>query len=344
MNEFDPELEAFIQGNISLVDTYLKDRATRYFHEPVNDINVYWTETKRKVGVTGEVFISKIYYHTEYGDYQATIAFKYYLDEGNILPEIKNALELDIRFKSSPEFGVARLLYTSTKDPIMAIYEGIPGINYDEIAFSNKAYYAGRILAELHTHKTKNVDLQTYKTLAQLIAMKFAVTGKEREISLGLGKTLRKIDGRLSGCNTHGDFHQSNVMLHISDNEVMKTYILDPEYMQKGNFDRMDDMGTFFGDQLLQEYLETGDIRNGINDVYLFLNGYNRRLLENGGKSLKEMYPQGNPLTFFVSQWALMKILDDANRYYSEDITNPTGTKYLNFVLYILNRDPFIIP
>ncbi|MHA2251195.1 MAG: hypothetical protein ACXAD7_12600 [Candidatus Kariarchaeaceae archaeon] len=338
----DPN-EATVQAMIPLLKPHFIEHASKHFRSNIKDVNFVATHTREKSGASGQVLISTVYYMTEYGEASADIALKYFQNTTNAIIEIKNAMELEIKFKSAPEFGVPRVIFASTLNPVMIVYEGIKGTNYDEIEIKNKSREAGRLLATIHGYEVKPVDTDLYRDLSRMIGTHLATTGSEKGISKGLGYYYQRLEGANSGCNPFSDFHQSNVMVSFSGDQINKVYIIDPEFMQKGRFDRLEDMGTFFGQQLFLEFSSTGSVRKTISDINEFFLGYEEKNIENGGIQLKEMYPHGSPLPFFIAQWALMDTLDIAfNR--GGDLASPETRARLNFVKFILQPNQIEFP
>ncbi len=342
-NMSNDEIENVVQQNCHLIQEYLIEVASKQFRAPVYNLQLTATQTKQRFGASGQLLISDIYYDTEYGENSTNIAFKYFNEEAGALVELKNSIELDFRFKSHPHFATPKLIFASTKDPVLLIYEGINAINYDEIEVTNKASHAGELLAAIHRGNPKPVNKDIYKGLARMIGKYIEATGLEKKISDGLGRIFNKMENAMSGCDPFSDFHQSNVMLSTQDDLINKVYIIDPEFMQKGRFDRLEDVGTFFAFQLLNEYKETKSIKNGLREVNEFLKAYQRLNLIQQGLTWKQMYPNGCPLSFFVAQWAIMDSLDKSMRL-QKVITDPELLLQIKFADYILSTDPFKFP
>lgn len=337
------EIEEVVQQNSYLIQEYLIGMASKQFKAPVSEFQMTATQTTQKIGATGQVLISTIFFDTEYGSGQTNIALKFFQNEQNAMDELKNSLELDVRFKTHPHFATPKVIFASTKDPVMIIYEGLNAINYDEIDHPDKASHAGKLLAAIHHGGSRPVDTDIYKGLARMIGNYIAPTGLEKDISRGLGLNYSRLEGAMSGCNPFSDFHQSNVMLSITDDFVNKVYVIDPEFMQKGSFDRLEDVGTFFGAQLLREYVTTGGINTSLVDIQVFLKSYEELNIFNLGLPLKKMYPSGNPLGFFIAQWAIMDAIDQSMRM-KVPMTAPQIMQQLKFVKYIFETDPFSFP
>ncbi len=338
----DPN-EATVQAMIQLLKPHFKELASKQFRSEVTELDFTATQTHEKSGATGQVLISTVYFKTEYGEGSSDIALKYFQNPTSAITEIKNAMELDTKFKSAPEFGIPRVIFASTLDPVLIIYEGVRGTNYDEIDIADKARQAGRLLAAIHGPTTKAVDTHLYRDLSRMIGTHIAITGFEKDISNGLGYYYQKLENAKSGCNPFSDYHQSNVMVSSQGELISKIYVIDPEYMQKGRFDRMEDVGTFFGQQLFHEYLQSGNIADGLNDIYEFLTGYEEKNIEGGGIKWKDMYPSGSAIPFFIAQWALLDTLDLAiNR--GGDITSKETMSRLRFVKFILQPNQIEFP
>ncbi|MCH8907954.1 MAG: hypothetical protein IH840_12770 [Candidatus Heimdallarchaeota archaeon] len=330
------EDESMVQSIVPLLRPHFINKASRFFKDNVNEFEFIGTATKARQGASGKVLISKVHYETEHGRGSEDIALKFFENPVGAVTEIKNAMNLEIKFRAAPEFGIPKVIYASTKDPVLIIYEGINATNYDEIEIAGKAKDAGRLLSTIHGPLTKTVDSELYRFLAQKIGTYIAETGMEKDIAEGLGFYFQRIEGSLSGCNPFSDFHQSNVMIAEANDIISKVYIIDPEFMQVGSFDRFEDIGTFFGNQMFLEFTATGAITKGIEDLRDFLTGYQVKNLENGGMRLVEMYPKGTTLPFFIGQWALMDAIDIAlNR--GGTITSGEAFARIQFVQFVLD-------
>ena len=338
------ELEQTIQSLLSLLEPHFRERARRKFKRNVKEFQFTATQTTERMGASGRVLVSNVYYQA--GDEQSfdTVALKFFQNSASAITEIRNAMDLEVKFRAAPEFGIPRVIFASTKNPVLIIYEGIIATNYDEIDVPKKAWEAGRLLATIHGGTIRPVETALYRDLSRMIGQHIAETGMERDISQGLRHYFEKMEGAQSGCNPFSDFHQSNVMIAATNNEIDRCYVIDPEFMQTGSFDRLEDTGTFFGHQLYQEYVATGAIDQARQDLHEFLNGYDSKLKELGAEPLRMIYPRGNPVSFFIAQWAIMDALDIAlNR--GGDLKSAETLTRLNFAKFILNpRNEFQFP
>ncbi|OLS28441.1 MAG: hypothetical protein HeimC2_06600 [Candidatus Heimdallarchaeota archaeon LC_2] len=332
------ELEQTVQTMLPILRDHFIQIAKKNFRAKIEDFEFTATQTTERAGVSGRVLISNVYYKTEHGENFETIAMKFFQNTNSAITEIRNAMELEIKFRAAPEFGIPKVIFASTKDPVLIIYEGINATNYDEINIARKAWQAGRLLATIHGGEARPVDNTLYRDLSRMIGSQLAKTGYEKVISDGLGFFYERIEKAYSGCDPFSDFHQSNVMIMSFDDLIGKVYIIDPEFMQKGSFDRLEDVGTFFGFQLFNEFEATNRIDNGIKDVNEFFSGYQSKLHEMGGLSWQQMYPNGCALPFFVAQWALMDALDMViNR--GGNLNSPDAITRLNFAKYVLQLE-----
>lgn len=329
------ELEQTVQTMLPILRDHFIQIAKKNFRSKIDDFEFTATQTTERAGASGNVLISNIYYKTEHGEDFETVALKFFQNTNSAITEIRNAMELEIKFRAAPEFGIPKVIFASTKDPVLIIYEGITATNYDEININRKAWHAGKLLATIHGGEARPVDNTLYRDLSRMIGSQLAQTGYEKVISDGLGFFYQKIEKAYSGCDPFSDFHQSNVMIKTFDSEIGKVYIIDPEFMQKGSFDRLEDVGTFFGFQLFNEFEATKKVDNGIKDVNEFFSGYQSKMLEMGGLTWQQMYPSGCALPFFIAQWALMDALDMViNR--GGNLSSPDAITRLNFAKYIL--------
>ncbi|MDH5402767.1 MAG: hypothetical protein OEZ01_06755 [Candidatus Heimdallarchaeota archaeon] len=328
--------EQTVQSILPLVKSYFLEEGSKIFKTMINTVEFTATQTKLRRGVSGSVLISTVYYNTEYGSANCSIALKFFEDKSSALNEIKNAMALEYKFKSAPSFGVPKVIFASTSDPILIVYEGVSGTNYDELIVENKAYEAGRLLSLIHGSQSRPVDLDIYRNLIRMLGSHISTTGMEKQLSNSLSNHFLKLEGALSGCDPFSDFHQSNVMISTINQRISKIHVIDPEFMQKGNFDRLEDVGTFFGHQLLDEFIKTNGIKQGLIDINEFFKGYQQQATDTNGMSLSAMYPRGNPIAFFIAQWAIMDALDIAiNR--GGDLNSPDVMIRLKFSLFVLD-------
>lgn len=332
------ELEQTVQTMLPILKNHFHERARKKFKSKITQLDFTATQTTERAGASGRVLISTIYYETEFGEAEETVAMKFFENTNSAITEIRNAMMLEIAFRAAPEFGIPRVIFASTKDPVLIIYEGIQATNYDEMVIEKKAWEAGRLLATIHGSETRAVDMTLYRDLQRMIGAQLAETGFEQEISNGMGYFYQMLENAYSGCNPFSDFHQSNVMIKTINNEIGKVYIIDPEFMQKGSFDRLEDVGTFFGYQLFQEFEQTNRIDIGLRDINEFFAGYQSKMLEMGSLSWKQMYSNGCALPFFLAQWALMDALDMViNR--GGNLKSPDALTRLNYAKYVLQLE-----
>ncbi len=218
------------------------------------------------------------------------------------------------------------------------VYEGVEGINYDEVENKGELpYLAGKLLALIHGGNIRPVDEELYRDLARILGRNLALTGKEYEISHAMGTAFETIKHASSGCNAFSDFHQSNVMVTLNNGKPQKLWVIDPEFMQMGSFDRMEDAGTFFGHQFYLEYRETGQYERSLNDMIKFLLGYDSIFKQLTQRRLYEIYPHGIPITFFIGFWALMDALDLLNnRLENATPEHPEILSRIDFALQFL--------
>ncbi len=310
----------------------------------VSQFEITGIESQERFGATGSLIIAKYKINTDLGNFQQHLAIKFNPSKESSLEELKNAILLENRFFSFPQFGVPKVLFMSTSDPNVMIYEGVEGINYDEInEKGHLPFLAGQLLSLIHGGEIRPVQEELYRDLARILGRKLAVTGKELEISQVMGAAFNSIQHASSGCNAFSDFHQSNVMVTFSDSKPIKMWVIDPEFMQEGSFDRMEDVGTFFGFQFLKEYQQTGGYDQSKIDLIQFLRGYDMVFEQFSGRRLYEIYPHGLPIHFFIAFWTLMDALDLANnRLGDTTFSHPEIQDRIQFALQFLKDKSFI--
>ncbi len=323
---------------IELVDTfkfYYREQALLHFDDNSKIVNIKISQVKEKTGASGTVYLTNVTVETKKNQFPVFIAIKIAEDKVSVLKELKNAVLLENRFLTHPEFGIPKVIYSTTYNPPIMVYQGINGVNFDESPPVPKKYMlAGMLLAIIHGGSLKTVDRDLYKNFSRIIGKNFAASGHEPAISTGLGKALRYIGKKNEGCDAFSDFHQSNVMVNLSKHEqIEKMWIIDPEFMSAGNFDRMEDIGTFFGQELFIEFASTSDIQITAKNIAEFLTGYSQKFFQLSETKFEHLYPSGYPLAFFISQWALMDALDKA----SQGLTEEWDQK-IQFALFLLEE------
>lgn len=330
-----------IADAISHLNYFFQSESSKQLNGEVTNWQITKITHTIKRGRFAQIFLLNIFLLTDLGEIEHNVAIKM-IGEGTLpLDELSNSFYLENTFRTLPEFGTPRVLYYTSSEPAYILYEGIKGSNYDELPhIKDKATHAGRLLAAIHGISQKTIDTETYEGLTRLIGQQLNDTQEERRISAGIKPFLEIMDNSQGGCYPFGDFHQSNVMVKTSNNLVSRMYVIDSEYMMKVNFDRFDDIGSFFGKQLYQEYRTTQNFTQTATDVSDFIAGYNSFLKERNVPTLDELYPKGATLDFFLSQWLIMNLLDqkmDPSRARS-----PTeDAQKMNLILALLDEKPF---
>lgn len=339
------ELENGVLQILPLFKTYFLEIAGKITSSKVVDVEFVETNTTSNRGRGGTLLISDVTFNVILDEdtlfpLTRKIAIKFAQDLKSAIKEMKNSMLLESKYSSHPRFGTPKILYGNTHDPIILLYEGIDGVNYDVCnTVPNKSFYAGKLLSILHSSNLQPVDDLLYQNYVRKIVQYFAATGMEREISISMGQEFNRIKGVSSGAVIHSDFHQSNVMLTTGyDGSVHKVYVIDPEFMTTGHYDRMEDVGTFFGNQALIEFNKSKNILNTIRDIKIFLMGYNENLANSPQKlNLNTIYPNGIPLAFFISLWALLDALDYVmTRTEGNSLDHPEVIIRINFGLFCL--------
>ncbi|MHA1911460.1 MAG: hypothetical protein ACTSYA_07175 [Candidatus Kariarchaeaceae archaeon] len=330
-----------ISDAISKLDYFFQAESSKLLKGEVTNWQITNVTHTVKRGRFASIYLLKILLLTDLGEIEHSVAVKM-IGEGTLpLDELANSFYLENTFRTLPEFGTPRVLYYKSSDPSYIIYEGVKGSNYDELALvKDKATHAGRLLAAIHGISQKSIDIETYEGLTRLIGQQLNDTIEERRISAAIKPFLEIMETSNGGCYPFGDFHQSNVMIESANNLVSRMYVIDSEYMMKVNFDRFDDIGSFFGRQLYMEYRSTHNFTQTATSVSDFIAGYNSFLKERNAPTLDELYPKGATLDFFLSQWLIMNLLDqklDPTRARSptEDVQK------MNLILALLEEKPF---
>ena len=89
-------------------------------------------------------------------------------------------------------------------------------------------------------------------------------------------------------------------------------YLIDPEFTEDCTEstcnDRFEDIATFFSKELLQEYVNSGNIKNNRYLIDQFLNGYNS-ILRKINIGIEDIYPQGSSFELQIILALLVDLL-----------------------------------
>ena len=346
----EAKLEEYVKSILPIFNENFKDMASLETGVDITRVEYTLTESRRTRGSAGLLIISDVHFKAFDIDNHSVslrklIAVKFTEDPKSIALQVKNSFMLESKFFSSPTFGTPKILYASTSNPGMLLYKGVEGKNYDESdKILDKSYLAGKLISIVHGRALQPVDDFLYQNYTRRVSQILSGTGKEQEFSTGFKRAFDKLKGLNSGCVTHSDFHQSNVMFvtNKEENEARKVYIIDPEFMGKGHLDRMEDVGTFFGKQFLDEYKQNEEIQQGYIELKDFIKGYNNHLSDGkSGVNLDMIYPKGLPIQFHIANWALLDASDFLiNRSKEEEgFDHPEIKLRFKFALYILNSN-----
>ncbi len=304
----------------SSIKYYLVDEARKKTGKDVQDITINDISYVKRTGRFGEVYVTDIFYSSEYDEHISKVAIKYVQDREDIVTEIKNTALLEKKFASRSIVQIPRYVYVNLKNEKIAqnkqpyiIYEGITGQNYeDNNTVENKSFWAGYILAIIHGGRPRNVMTEVYEEMfRRLVLAVFGGTKEEKPIMESV-KVLQDMSVvSQGGCDSFGDYHQSNLMLRVTpNNEIITIALIDPTFWLEGSYDRFEDIATFFGRQVFLEYRMNRSLLNTISDVQQFLNGYNVHLREINCPPLDELYPKGFPIDYYFGLWGMMDYLD----------------------------------
>ncbi len=304
---------------ISLIDNfsyYLVDEARKSTGKDVRNISIKDVEYVKRRGRFGEVYVVDVFYSSEFADnHKSKLAIKFVENIDEAITEMKNTALLEKKFSTRSIVRVPRYIYVNLQKPTFIAYEGITGLNYDEIdMIPDKSFWAGYVLAIIHGGSPRKVIYDVYEEMfRRLILNVFKGSDKEQEIMLKSRNLLDMVKMSSGGCDAFGDFHQSNLMIRLTSvGDIVSISLIDPTFYMQGSFDRFEDVGTFFGRQILIEYRETENEQfpNTMKDIHQFLQGYDIHLREINTPPLAEIYPKGFPLDLFIGFWALMDYID----------------------------------
>ncbi len=340
------DVQVLIQGAIHAFQYHLYDHAQRSLRRKIRDVSILRAETKSRQGAEGSLYISQVYYKADGYDFELSMAMKFPHDASSVRREMMHSLLLDQRLSSYPKLATPHLLFASTKDPPIIVYEGVPGTNYDELPRSKeKPFLAGQLLAAIHGTDFARLNTDLQKDLMRYLAIKGETIspGFEREFLNRSSKFAASFDKNYESSLIFGDFHQSNVMLVKRGDQFVQAFVIDPHYVQVAGFSRGEDIGTFFGQQAYQEWAKTRRTSMTFSDFTEFMNGYKAFLEFINAPSLKKIFSHGFTVDYFVAQWAVMDALDIMT---NENRFTPLESKFeaknrLDFALDILAETPF---
>ncbi len=340
------DVQVLIQGAIHAFQYHLYDHAQRLLARKVRDISILRAETKSRQGAEGSLYISQVYYKADGHDFELSMAMKFPHDADSVRREMMHSLLLDQRLSPYPKLATPHLLFASTKDPPIIVYEGVPGTNYDELPRApEKSFLAGQLLAAIHGNDFAKLNTDLQKDLMRYLAIKgeTVMPGFEREFLKRCSRFATSFGKNHESSLIFGDFHQSNVMLVKRNDQYVQAFVIDPHYVQVAGFSRGEDIGTFFGQQAFQEWATTRRIRLTFADFVEFMNGYKSFLDFINAPSLKKIFSHGFTIDYFVAQWAVMDALDiitNENRFTVLEAKFEAKNR-LEFALDILANAPF---
>ena len=345
----EPDIESYVFSILPHFTDLFLELASQKTNSEIIGIEFLKTNTYSKRGSEVLLLISEIDFiasnlSKRVFKLKQSLAIKFAKDTNTALTEMKNSLLLESKYFGTPEFGTPKVLTASTSQPIFLVYEGINGINYDECeTILDKAFWAGRLLGILHGKQLAPVDDTLYKNYMRKLTQLLENTKYEESLSKRLSLAFTQLKGADSGSTIHSDFHQSNVMFTVVENntKVSKVYVIDPEFMEVGYFDRMEDVGVFFGKQFFKEYTTSRTIENSIHDFQEFMRGYNSFLAENADENtIFKIYSQGVPIQFQLVLWALADALFLIKNQEGDEInvTHPKILSRMEFSLFILDH------
>jgi len=308
----------------------------------------------KKFGRTGSVDLISVQFGTDEGQQSAKIAVKFFrsgsLDEPQ--EEARKSRILQWRFESRnppvSNIKTPKILYAGSKSAFL-VYEGVDGDSYAEanIPPETKAFLVGKALAAIHGPELGNIELERYEGLVAMSTIQLPGAGSQlKDIFLNLfGKHMKLLKESPGGTTPFGDLHDGNILFSqpssgeaTPDNII--TWIIDPEYLEEtSGVSRFEDIGVFFSIFFYEEFENTNDISETVNQLQHFIRGYNGVLQTWGAPSLSEIYPNGLPINFDVSLALLVEGIDLMKRY---GITEHTKTQYkkrVKFALKLLNEN-----
>ena len=295
---------------------YLIDEARKDIGKNVEDIQIQDIEYHKEAGRFGEVYVIDVFYSSAFGSHKTKLAIKFMEDSYDVLTEIKNSALLEKNFASRSIVKVPRYIYVNLQTPSFIAYEGMEGVSYEDATqISNKSFWAGYVLSIIHGRELRKVVSEMYEEMfRRLVLAIFGGQDSEQEIMEKSKILIQMMNESSGGCNSFGDFHQSNLLVRGTQRgDLLSIALIDPTFWMEGSFDRFEDIGTFFGRQAIVEFRETNDLEVVAEDIREFLKGYDVHLKELNAPLLSEIYPKGFTLDLFLAIWAMMDVMDKTN-------------------------------
>ena len=257
------------------------------------------------------------YLNSDIGKHNVFLVVKFAADENRYEKEIENYSMLSEVPKNHPGIYMPEIIYKSPKNRCI-IYEGIAGSNFRKSSLDDKIknQLAGKTLAAIHGIETGNFSVEPYKKLVLYLLSTLEDDSLEQEILELMLPSFIGLELSKGSTRIHGDFHQGNILFvsnesnQIVNNDDVKIYIIDPEFITSGR-DRTEDMGIFFAKPCMKEYQNTLSIDKTRHNFSLFINSYNNSLQKMGAQfDLFDLYPEGLTIDFHIASYLLYDISD----------------------------------
>ena len=314
----------------------IAEQFTHYFREQIyaqegfrpKEIKVVSLDTTEIVGRERKLHLMDVTIATEMGFQRSRLAIKVFDSLEKTLAESRGNQVLRYILGDNKEIRTPQLLYYSKEYKIL-VYEGLYAETFEQakIPLEEKYFLAGRALATIHGFDLKNIDLQRYYTLLNKVftsLMDQDVIAKKRLEDLR-DRIVTEIEQKLfysyGGGKYFGDFHSGNIMFtRIKEkirnfnlkSDYVQVYLIDPEFTEDCTEstcnDRFEDIATFFSKELLQEYVNSGNIKNNRYLIDQFLNGYNS-ILRKINIGIEDIYPQGSSFELQIILALLVDLL-----------------------------------
>ncbi len=319
---------------------YFAGEAYSYFKDIYPDIEFLDVKRTQRIGREGKINLITYTYDINNNTFSKALAIKFSHNKDSLIREAKNSLKLEKLLLENALFSTPKFLFLNTGEPPYIVYEGIEGVNYDDIPyFPGKASLVGRLLAILHGSDLKKADMSDYmKWYRNLVTTLFSDLQEQKFLLRKMHEFSELIKESYSGANIFGDFHQSNIIFQLDENNnIVRVHVVDPEFMSDKIYERSDDICTFFAQQLVEEYIKSGNIRTTTDHMIEFLEGY-ESILKLRSVTLKDIYPKGHPFDFFIAQWILFDILDKIKNF-NIKMSDPDVVARKKLLFYLLENN-----
>ncbi|MHA2171799.1 MAG: hypothetical protein ACXAB7_18140 [Candidatus Kariarchaeaceae archaeon] len=267
--------------------------------------------------------------------------------------EMTNYNQLQSRLNKYPTMQLLPMINIDRENKRI-VYEKQTGYTIDQLDLSQNLtdFFLGQLTASLHGGEYLQLESTTLQTLIDFLLAHLAFTDEERSsLSYLLEPHLQSVRAGKGGYAPYTSFDFSNFHFvpQISKETITKANILSGkavksiiriDYPEAPIVDRMTDISSIFCRAAYSEFLSNGKMKETVNAVYNFLEGYEARSDEMGYSSLLDMYPIESTLNLqmLVNFWLI-----EINKLQGipGGATGFEGKESIQYAYFLLLQKPF---